>query len=239
MNNFYKYYDTIFHAKGYDQETDLVFKLSDKFGIKEPQKVLEVGCGTGNHTKVLSQKGVEVIAIDNDQTMIKLAKEKLSESDKLKIIYTNIEDLNEDSFDLALAMFNVITYIDSTPELNSFIRAVYQRLNRGGIFAFDLWNGIAAIKDPPQNKQLEVSIDGKKMTVSVNAETNFMEQKTKLTYQIKDDSFSFNQTLWTPIQVEDSLKQAGFEVVSCSPIMDYQKKATEEDWKIMFVAKKT
>ncbi len=237
-NLFYQYYDSLFQAKDYKGETDLIFELTKKFGISSPKKILEIGCGTGNHTKVLAEKGIDLVAIDNDQEMIRLAKDKLKENDKLKIIYTDIEDLKEDNFDLTLAMFNVVTYISETSQLNSFIKAVYQRLNSGGIFVFDCWNGIAAIKDPPQTKKTEVLDNGEKIEFTLTPTTDFFNQKTTLKYDFKDSSFSFDQTLWTPMQISDSLRQAGFETILCSPLIDIDKKATDKDWKIMFVAKK-
>lgn len=237
-SNFYKYYDLLFRSKGYQEETDLIFKLSEEYGIDNPQKILEIGCGTGNHTQVLYQRDISIVAIDNDPQMIKLSQDKLKQTDKLKIIYTNIEDLKEDNFDLSLAMFNVITYIPTTSDLDSFIQSVYQRLKKGGIFVFDLWNGIAAIKDPPLNKKTEIEDNGEKIEVILTPTTDFFNQKTTLKYEIKEESFSFTQTLWTPMQITDSLKKASFELILCSPLMDYEKQATEKDWKVMFVAKK-
>lgn len=237
-NPFYQYYDSLFQAKDYQAETNLIFELTERFGIKSPKKILEIGCGTGNHTKVLTEKGVNLVAIDNDEEMVKLAKDKLKENDKLKIVYTNIEDLKEDNFDLSLAMFNVVTYIPTTAQLDSFIEAVYQRLNAGGIFVFDCWNGIAAIKDPPKIKQTEIIVKAKKIKVTVTPQTNFFDQKTTLTYEIENETYSLDQTLWTPMQISDAIKKAGLGQILCSPILQPDKKATEKDWKIMFVAKK-
>src|SRR3989344_530119 len=227
MNNlFYSYYDALFQKKDYTKEAELVFSLSEKYGIKSPKKILEIGCGTGNHTLVLSEKDVQVVALDTDIHMIEKAKEKINKKN-IKLVHSYVEDLNESDFDLALAMFNVVTYIPQTEQLISFMKATAKCLKKGGVFVFDCWNGIAVIKDPPHKKTTEIEYLGEKIEIVLNPETDFFNQKTTLSYhlkvesagEIKKDHFSFGQTLWIPMQIQYALTQAGLELILCSPIM--------------------
>lgn len=244
-NLFYKYYDALFQNKDYGQETNLVFNLSKKFGIKTPQKILEIGCGTGNHTRLLSKSVSNLIAIDTDVEMIKIAKKKLSDYPNVKVIYTPVERLRNKNFDLALAMFNVITYIENSKKLGQFMKGVASRLEKGGIFIFDCWNGVAAIKNPPVKKITRFKHKNESITVTLTPGIDLLNQKVRLNYQIsvketsKKDNFHFDQTLWTPMQISDALTQAGLKVILCSPIMKPNQKATEDDWKILFVCKKS
>lgn len=244
-NLFYKYYDALFQNKDYQKETDLVFNLSKKFGIKSPQKILEIGCGTGNHTRLLSKSVSNLIAIDTDLEMVKIARKKLSDCPNIKIIHTPVENLNIKKFDLAIAMFNVVTYIERSKELERFMKGVANRLSSGGIFIFDCWNGVAAIKDPPVKKITNLKYRNESITVTLTPSIDLFNQKVRLNYQIhvketsEKDNFQFNQTLWTPMQIYDAVSQAGMEVIICSPIMKPNRKATENDWKILFVCKKS
>ncbi len=237
-NFFHTYYDLLFEKKDYSRETELIFELSEKYGIKSPQKILEIGCGTGNHTKYLLEKNVDLVAIDTDPIMVDLAREKLKNHLRLNLQNIKVEDLAEKDFDLVLAMFNVITYIPTTNELESFMKGVSDRLKSGGVFIFDCWNGIAAIKDPPKTKESEITVNGEKIKVTITPATNFFEQKTKLSYQIADETYLLDQTLWTPLQVLEAAKKASLEIVLSSPLLEPDKQATDKDWKIMFVAKK-
>lgn len=243
-----KYYDFIYQNKDYKSETSLVFNLSKKFGIKAPQKILEIGCGTGNHTEFLSKSSKDLVAIDIDLAMVKIAKKKLSDCPNVKIIHTPVERLKEKKFDLAIAMFNVVTYIDTTRELISFMKGVARCLNKNGIFIFDCWNGVVAMKDPPKElKKTTIAQSGLLLKCNLTSQTDFFNQKTKLNYDIKVKSgrlvehgvSSFDQTLWTPMQVRFAVEESGMEVVLCSPIMQPDKEATEKDWKIMFCCKKS
>lgn len=244
-NLFYRYYDAIFCNKDYTKEIRLIFQFSKRFGVGTPQKILEIGCGTGNHTQELAKRGIAIVAVDTDENMIKLAKLKVKE-ENVRIKYTSVEKLRDSNFDLAVAMFNVVTYIRDMPSLASFMNAVAKRINEGGIFIFDCWNGVAAIKDPPSLKRGLVKKNGKIISYTVRPITDLFNQVTTLTYDIvakegrrtQKDRFSFKQTLWTPMQIRWAVKQAGFNVMLCSPLINIKRSATDSDWKIMFCCKK-
>lgn len=246
-NLFYTFYDSFFHAKDYSQETNLIFELSDKYGIKDTQKILEVGFGSGNHTAYLADRVKEVVGVDIDREMVKLASDKLAKNTNVKLHFGTVETLKESGFDLALAMFNVVTYIDSFDGLISFAKSIAKRLNSGGLLVFDCWNGVAAIKDPPSLKKNSVEVAGQTVSWVLKPEIWLMDQKVTLTYlievvsksgQIQKDNFSFVQTLWTPKEINWVLKQAGFEIIFCSPIDRPKVVASEKDWKILFCVRK-
>lgn len=244
---FYGYYDILFKSKDYSKETEIVFKLAKKYG-KAPTTVLEIGAGTGNHTIEIAKKATTVLAIDTDPNMVHLAKEKIDNLNIKNVTVTekSIEQLDSQSFDLSLALFNVVTYISEIDQLVSFMKGVSTHLAPDGIFIFDCWNGVAAIKDPPKSKNITVHQNGKLIESNLTSKTDLFNQKTTLNYNIRvtngkfteEDDFSFDQILWTPMQIIQALKEAGLEMIFCSPLMEPESKATDKDWKIMFVARK-
>jgi ubiquinone/menaquinone biosynthesis C-methylase UbiE len=54
-----KYYDRIYWWKDYDQEVDFLVKALKKYDVRG-NRILEVACGTGSHTKILVERGYEV-----------------------------------------------------------------------------------------------------------------------------------------------------------------------------------
>lgn len=243
---FYNYYDSLFAEKDYAEETDLVLKLSQQFGIGAPHDILEIGCGTCNHTIDIARKVKHVTAIDIDSHMIQKAKEKIkiNQAKNIKIIHNSIEKLKGGKFDLAIALFNVVTYIPDTSALFSFMGGVAKHLKLGGVFVFDCWNGIAALRNPPKSKTTKVKQKGKYIECLVSNSTDFFNQKVMLNYHIsvenhdkQEEDFSFSQTLWTPMQIRDSIESAGMKVMRCFPLILPDRSADENDWKIMFVAK--
>lgn len=245
---FYQYYDVIYRDKDYKEETQMVFDLSKKYGLGEPGKILEIGCGTGNHTKELASKGVDLVAIDIDAKMVEIAKKKLktNKGRRVSILETSVEKMHEGKFDLALALFNVVTYIDGTENLKSFIQGVSRNLKDGGIFVFDAWNGAAALLDPPKPKRTVIKNGAETVEAYLNPVTDILNQKTIMSYTIKASRGKkktvggtfFNQSLWTPREIVSALESSGLELLFYSPFMKPNEKATEKDWKIMYCARK-
>jgi 2-polyprenyl-3-methyl-5-hydroxy-6-metoxy-1,4-benzoquinol methylase len=247
---FYEYYDTLYADKNYKEETDYLFSIAELYLTKPPEKILEIGCGTGNHTLEIAKHGLPVTAIDIDHSMAEIAKIKIKKTglNYVKVEQTEIEKLKDKGFDIALAMFNVITYIQDLKSLLSFFIGIHQRLDKDGLFIFDCWNGSAALLDPPKNKTIAKKTRSEDISCKIVSDTNFLEQKTTLNYYInvrsildntqRSDLFTFAQTLWTPLQIWYNLKKSGFEIIKCSKLFNIEEQATPTDWKIMFVCQK-
>lgn len=245
---FYKYYDVIFKEKDYSSETQLVFDLAQKYGLGEPKKVLEIGCGTGNHTKFLARKVSKLLAIDIDPKMIEVASKKLAKvrAKNVKFVGNPVEEIEDHGFDLALALFNVVTYIAEPKKLASFMRGVFRVLKPGGIFVFDCWNGVAAVLDPPKSKRTVVKSNGKRVESNLSSKTDFLNQLTTLNYNITISNgktvekgvYTILQTLWMPREIISAVKNAGLEIVLSSPFGQPDKPVTDKDWKIMFCVRK-
>jgi predicted TPR repeat methyltransferase len=71
------YYDLIYKDKDYEKEVDFIEDIFGEIvGASNSKKILELGCGTGNYTKILVDRGYEVTAVDVSEDMLKLASEK-------------------------------------------------------------------------------------------------------------------------------------------------------------------
>jgi len=68
-------------------------------------------------------------------------------------LHADVQNLKENNFDMAIAMFNVVNYIENQADLNTFFRAIADKLEKKGMMVFDCWNGIAAVLDPPKIKK--------------------------------------------------------------------------------------
>ncbi len=245
---YYQYYDALHKDKDYKKETDLILSQTRRQGISHPKKILEIGCGTGNFTFLIGKKTSNLTAIDIDPKMVEIARKKLARIvlPSVRFLTLPIEKLKERNFDLALALFNIVTYIPDERRLKSFMKGVYERLLPGGVFIFDFWNGIAAILDPPKKKKIAVKERRKKINSILTPKTDFLNQKVVLTYaltvaenkKITKGVFSFDQILWTPWQIKSAVQEAGFKIANSFPLMKPNKPITEKDWKVMFVCKK-
>jgi len=249
-NLFYQYYDLLFSDKKYRNEVDTVWSIAEIFAAGSVSKMLEIGCGTGNHTLEFAQKKAEMVAIDTDPEMIARARAKgISQGyPNVALHCTPVEQLQESGFDLAVALFNVVTYISSTDALLSFFHGVYRSLKPGGIFIFDCWNGIAAIKDPPFGKSIMKKDGDNTVVCDLIPRTDCFHQVTTLEYRIKvsdeqhqqidSDVFGFDQTLWTHMQIEYCIEKSNLHLIRCCKNFDVENLPSEEDRTLMFICQK-
>ncbi|OYR83762.1 SAM-dependent methyltransferase, partial [Halorubrum distributum] len=68
-------YDAIQSEWEYDRDVAFVFDALADRGV-DPERLLEVGCGTGEHTRRLAARGLDVTAIDVHEGMLGVAREK-------------------------------------------------------------------------------------------------------------------------------------------------------------------
>lgn len=61
-------------------------------GVRPGDKVLEIGCGTGEYTKHFEQNGISIVALDVSEDMLKKAQSKLSVG-KTTFIIADIDNL--------------------------------------------------------------------------------------------------------------------------------------------------
>ncbi|MBQ6628668.1 MAG: class I SAM-dependent methyltransferase [Methanobrevibacter sp.] len=68
-----KYYDSLTGNVDYDRRADF---LVEKIKLQNGITVLDAGCGTGSMTKLLLERGFDLIGVDNSPEMLTIAREK-------------------------------------------------------------------------------------------------------------------------------------------------------------------
>ena len=98
--------------------------------------VLEIGCGGGQNTVVLSKWGAKAVGLDVSEKQMEYAR-KLAESEEARVTFHvgNMEDLNvfrSERFDIVLSSFG-IGYVDN---LSKTFKEVFRVLRKEGLFVF-------------------------------------------------------------------------------------------------------
>lgn len=113
--------------------------LLREYGVKGGL-VLDLGCGTGNLTRLLAKSGYDMIGVDNSGEMLQIAMDKEQET-KGNILYL-LQDMRD--FELYGTVGAVVSICDSMNYLLQFedlvrvFRLVNNYLDPGGVFIFDL-----------------------------------------------------------------------------------------------------
>ena len=131
-------YDTFMDETPYEEWCDFLVQMLDKYQVPKGL-VLDLGCGTGTLTQMLSRKGYDMIGVDNSSQMLSIAMEKrelLGEN----ILYL-MQDMRE--FELYGTVAAVVSVCDSLnylleeEDLVQTFKLVNNYLDPKGIFIFD------------------------------------------------------------------------------------------------------
>ena len=248
---FYSHYDAMFAGKDYAGEVETVLRLGN---CRAPARILEIGSGTGNHTQALARLGHTVVAVDGvDGDMVRVARKKIAalppqQAARIRYVHGDVQQLPLETYDLATAMFNVVTYIPDIASLESMMEAVASRLKPGASFVFDAWNGVAALRDPPVGKTMVVETKQHTLRIELTCRTDAALLRSDLCYCIEATSkeggapeygkHPFIQTLWTPAVISEAAASAGLMVAALHPFNDLSRPATESDRKVLFHCRK-
>ncbi len=137
---FSKYYDSIFPLK-----SDKVNFLSKNFSASRGNQILDIGTGTGSYAIALAEEGFQVVGIDLDNTMLEMAREKLTGSN-LPIEYKCIDMLElenyfkDNTFYGIYTIGNVLVHLESREKINQAINKMSSLLKRDGILIIQIIN---------------------------------------------------------------------------------------------------
>lgn len=137
--SFAQVYDLFQDNVPYERWCQYLAELLEEYGVKDGL-VLDLGCGTGSLTELLSRKGYDMIGVDSSGEMLELAMEKRSRSGR-DILYL-LQDMRE--FELYGTVAAVVSICDSMnyileyEELVQVFSLVNNYLDPGGVFIFDL-----------------------------------------------------------------------------------------------------
>lgn len=115
--------------------------ILDTLKVKKGEKLLDIPCGTGRHSKFFSVAGAEVTGIDINSTCISWAK-KDNKGRSIRFEKGNMGNLSKyrGKFDVLANLFTSFGYFDSEDENDQVMREFVSVLKPGGRIALSLIN---------------------------------------------------------------------------------------------------
>lgn len=132
-------YDNFMDNIPYEEWADYLIGLLKEYGVQEGI-VVDLGCGTGNMTELLSDAGYDMIGIDNSIDMLEIAREKSMDSEK-QILYL-LQDMRE--FELygtvhaIVSICDSMNYVTEKADLVKVFKLANNYLEPRGYFIFDM-----------------------------------------------------------------------------------------------------
>ena len=140
-----KMYDALMDDVNYQEWADYIDAMLQKNGCPG-KRLLDLGCGTGNISIPLAQKGYQVTGVDLSAEMLDIARSK-SEAAGLVIDWqqqdlTELQLLDdagaEPVFDAIIATFDVFNHLTSPEDLQMLFHSLNPFLADEGILLFDV-----------------------------------------------------------------------------------------------------
>ncbi|ANU23538.1 class I SAM-dependent DNA methyltransferase [Planococcus donghaensis] len=102
--------------------------------------LLDVACGTGTLSQLFAEMGYDVTASDLSEDMLTVANQRFQEANQaipvLQLSMDNLEGLT--GFDIVTIAIDSLNYLQSEEQVQQTFKEVYDALNPGGHFFFDV-----------------------------------------------------------------------------------------------------
>ena len=135
-----EFYDELTRDVPYDRIADFYEKVWDSYGVK-PATVLDLACGTGSITRILSQRGYELISTDASPEMLSVLMDKCAGLDgAVPPLVLNQSMTELDLYDVVSAAVCTLDGINYVPEdkLDEVFHRLRLFIEPGGVLIFDI-----------------------------------------------------------------------------------------------------
>lgn len=219
---FAKYYDIFYHNKDYKNEVNFLMNF-----IKENDRIIDIGCGTGIHASLIANKGYDVEGLDISKEMLDIAKTRLNS----KLYLQNILDINIDKkYDVIISMFAVLNHLKDTNDLEKCLCNFKNILKDDGKIIIDLHN-------PTCSGSKTDSFDNMVRKMEWNFDSSSKIEKSKIIYEIDNkkyiDSHVFR--IFSIDEVKNCCENVRLEVKNIYENYNINKEGTKISKNLQFV----
>ena len=136
-----EYYDVLNRSVNYKKVADYIERVFAMYNIK-PELILDLACGTGNLTLELDKRGYDMIGLDLSYEMLSVASRKKRRGREQRNILWINQDMTDfelyGTVDAVICSFDSLNYILNREDLDKCFKSIYNYLNHGGVFIFDV-----------------------------------------------------------------------------------------------------
>ncbi|MCH1625006.1 class I SAM-dependent DNA methyltransferase [Ferdinandcohnia quinoae] len=132
-------YDDLMRDVNYDSWITFIKEKSLTYN-KNMKRILDLACGTGELSIRLAHEGFEVVGVDLSEDMLVVANAKAIEAGvKIDFYQQNMVEIEGlSSLDLVVIFCDSLNYLQTEEEIQKTFRNVYNLLQEGGLFMFDV-----------------------------------------------------------------------------------------------------
>lgn len=232
-------YDALTFNVPYDEIAEYYSQILCK--MTTGKRLLDMGCGTGNLTIRLAERGFEMIGQDASWEMLNIA---VSKSDQVHWICQNMTETDlGGEVDAIISTLDSINHLENADEMLRCFMAAYENLADNGVFLFDV-NTIYKHSEILGSNTFVYDVDGvycvwqnefEPLDNSVGIDLDLFFEEEDGTYTRGCESF--RELALDEPEMRKLLGQAGFEVTCVYEYLTFNA-PTGNSEKLLICAKK-
>jgi ubiquinone/menaquinone biosynthesis C-methylase UbiE len=209
-------YDLII-SRNQKQECAFIEKVLADFGIGHGAAILDAGCGTGNYSVELMQRGFRVTGVDHSSQLLMLARKKAAAAGlEIPFDVGDILTLNVDcQYDAVLCRGVLNDLVEEHDRIQVF-RSFAAFLRFGGALILDVrdWEKTVKTKSAEPVLRKKVDVDGNILEFTATSELDPTNRLLRVheTHKYRDDEsrYDFTMKCWTTEELAGNMNAAGF-----------------------------
>jgi SAM-dependent methyltransferase len=238
-------YDALYQDKNYEAECDVLERAFERYARLTVRRVVDLGCGTGNHVLPLVERGYEVVGVDRSPHMLEQARARASRARFVEGDLCQLE-LPGECFDAALMMFGVLSYQTENEAALCALRGARRLLEPGGLLLADVWYGPAVLAQRPSERIKVVERDGTRVIRVASSELDTRRDVCTVQYRVWriESSRVLDETREQHVmryffepELRLCLMQADFELLTLTAFPTLEDPPTQDTWNVLLVAR--
>ncbi len=229
------YYHLLYKDRDESEANFVIENIIKHLDPESNAKILDLACGKGRHSHIISQLGYDVTGIDLSKNSIEEAKKK--ENKKLNFaVHDMREAFESNGFDYVLNLFTSFGYFNYHSDNQKVLDAVAENLKQNGCFVLDFLNAIKVVKGliPYEEKE----IGGVLFKITKTFENNVIHKKIEFTDHGRNYSFTEQVTAFSKKELEELFKNSKLEILDYFGNYKLEEFDRESSDRLIIISKK-
>lgn len=200
---------------------------------KKKGNMLEIAAGSGAISEELIKRGIDLTISDLSMDMLQIAKEKLGE--RVPMYTLDMRNFRlEQKFDNVICFNDSLNYLLEEEEILSCFHCVYEALNEGGVFLFDM-HQLSRLEEFSEEYVEEGEVKDAEYQWTIVSDDDYLCHHLTFWNAAGEMSEEHIQRVYSSEMIRECLRKSGF---TYEVYTDFIKKEEEDGEKWYFVARK-